>query len=80
LTAIQAMTSTPFAWKSETSLLNPGKWVAEQVGVKAPGTPKMTAFFPPNNSAVVFAYNPSALMNLRVAAGNLDPTFKAIFL
>jgi len=38
LTAVQATSSTPLAFSSSAFSMKPGRWRAEQVGVKAPGT------------------------------------------
>ncbi len=51
LTETQAMVSTPLALKSAAWVLKPGRCLAEQVGVKAPGTANRATVLPPNSSA-----------------------------
>ena len=49
LTARQATSSMPLAFNASKCVKYPGKWVAEQPGVKAPGTPNNTPFLPANS-------------------------------
>jgi hypothetical protein len=44
LNAMQATTSTPLDLRSESFSMKPGRCLAEQPGVKAPGTEKRTTF------------------------------------
>jgi hypothetical protein len=48
--------------------------LAEQVGVKAPGTPKTTTVLPPNSASVVISFGPSAVPCMRLMLGMLSPT------
>jgi hypothetical protein len=43
-TAMHTTVSTPFALIASTFTTKPGKWAAEQVGVKAPGNSKQDYF------------------------------------
>ena len=74
LTDTQAMASTPLALKSARWSLKPGRWRAEQVGVKAPGTANSATFLPAKISSVVIGLGPSAVPAEKVAAGSLSPT------
>mmetsp|Transcript_19000 Transcript_19000/g.27394 ORF Transcript_19000/g.27394 Transcript_19000/m.27394 type:complete len:219 (-) Transcript_19000:11-667(-) len=49
-TEMQQTVSTPLALMSSATSMNPGRWVLEQVGVKAPGSPQMATFLPANSS------------------------------
>ena len=53
LTERQAMASTPFPLMSLACWTKPGRCLAEQVGVKAPGRPNNTTVLPLNRSSVV---------------------------
>jgi len=44
LNAVTATISTPLAFSFDKFSMYPGKWLAEQVGVKAPGVEKRTTF------------------------------------
>jgi hypothetical protein len=46
LTAVQAISSIPFAFSSSALSTNPGRCLAEHVGVKAPGTENSATFRP----------------------------------
>src|SRR3546814_19542024 len=46
LTAVQAISSMPFAFSSSALSTKPGRCLAEQVGVKAPGTEKSATLRP----------------------------------
>jgi hypothetical protein len=48
------------------------------VGVKAPGTPKRTTFFPANSSFVEREAGPFSVMCITVASGNVSPAWIAI--
>src|ERR1700761_3760349 len=74
LTETQAMVSTPLALKSATCCLKLGRCLAEQVGVKAPGTANSATFLPANSASVVSGPGPSAPKGVNVAAGTLSPT------
>src|SRR5579859_4635937 len=74
LTERQAITSTPLLLISEASCLKPGRCLAEQVGVNAPGSANSATFLPPKNSSVVTGLGPSAVARVRVTLGSLSPT------
>ena len=57
-TAMQA-TSMPFFLNSPNFSTYPGRCLAEQVGVKAPGTENSTTFLPLKISSVLIACTPS---------------------
>src|SRR5882724_12712794 len=78
LTAVPTIRSTPFFRMSSARSTKPGRWWSEQVGVKAPGTPKSTTFLPANTSRVEMGRGPSAAMVCRVTSGILSPTPIAI--
>ena len=46
LTAMHAIVSTPLALNAGALSLKPGRWRAEQVGVKAPGSANRATFLP----------------------------------
>ena len=52
LTEVQAISSTPFAASASRFSTKPGRWRAEQVGVKAPGTAKSATVRPRKKSSV----------------------------
>src|SRR5260370_17696545 len=74
LTERQAMVSMPFFLRAASFWTNPGTCLAEQVGVKAPGTAKSTTFLPLKNSSVVTSLTPSGVISLNFADGTLSPT------
>src|SRR5579859_1535644 len=74
LTERQAITSTPLLLISEASCLKPGRCLAEQVGVNAPGSANRATFLPPKNSSVVTGLGPSAVAKVSVTLGSLSPT------
>src|SRR5476649_1972155 len=75
LTEMQAMVSTPFALNLSASATKPGTCLAEQVGVKAPGSAKATTFLPgAKSSSVVTGLGPSGPIVRSVALGTLSPT------
>ena len=74
LTDRQAITSTPLPLICEASCLKPGRCLAEQVGVKAPGRANSATFLPPKKSSVVTGLGPSAVASVRVTLGSLSPT------
>src|ERR1700678_825720 len=78
LTAVQAMVSTPLALILSASSTKPGRCLASQVGVKAPGTEKNTTFLPLNNSSVVIFFGPSWVMREKVPAGIFSPALIVI--
>src|SRR5688572_1913581 len=78
LTAMQAMVSTPLALMSAAFSTKPGRCLASQVGVNAPGTENSTTRLPLNSSSVVIFCGPSLLMTCSEPAGNLSPTLMLI--
>src|ERR1700761_6918368 len=73
-TDTQAIRSMPLALRSAAWSLKPGRWRAEQVGVKAPGTANRATVLPAKMSLVVFAWGPSGVMVRKVASGKRSPT------
>jgi len=78
LTARQAITSTPFFLISAAFSTKPGRCLAEQVGVKAPGTANSTTFLPLKNSVLSTSFMPSGVICFIFAAGILSPTLMVI--
>src|SRR5690606_24445705 len=74
LTDPRAMLSTPLARMASACWMKPGRCLAEQVGVKAPGRAKTTTFLPPNSSSVETSLMPSAVFILSFVLGILSPT------
>src|SRR6185437_8546074 len=74
LTDRQAITSTPLPLISWASCLKPGRCLAEQVGVKAPGRANSATRLPLKNSSVLTGLGPSAVAWVRVTFGSLSPT------
>src|SRR5262249_33172178 len=70
----QAMVSTPFAFKASAFCTKPGRCLAEQVGVNAPGKAKNATFLPLNRSSVEMSRGPSLVMILSFIDGILSPT------
>src|SRR5580704_5458737 len=68
------MVSTPFALRSAACCLKLGRWRAEQVGVKAPGTANRATVLPPKSSSVLIGLGPSGPNWVRLADGTLSPT------
>ncbi len=66
--------SAPLARSSVARSTNPGRWWSEQVGVKAPGTPKSTTLPWPNTSAEVVASGPLSPNVHTFTSGTLSPT------
>ena len=73
LTEMQAMVSTPLAVISPRRSLKPGRWRAEQVGVKAPGTANRATVLPAKISSVVTGRGPSSVARVRLAEGMRSP-------
>src|ERR1700684_2200792 len=78
LTAVHAMVSTPFALILSASSTKPGKCLASQVGVNAPGTEKNTTVLPLKSSSVVSFCGPSLVMRVNLPSGILSPTLMVI--
>src|SRR6185503_16527214 len=77
-TATQAMVSTPLAFSAAAFCVNPGRCLAEQVGVNAPGTANRATFLPVKSSSVLIGRGPSGPKVVKVALGTLSPTFRAM--
>ena len=80
LTAVQAISSTPFAFSSDALSTKPGRCFAEQVGVNAPGTEKSATLRPLKNSLPSTGSGPSAVARTNCASGTLSPTLIVIVL
>ena len=74
LTDRQTMASTPFALMAAACSTKPGRCLAEQVGVNAPGTAKSTTFLPLNRSSVETSFGPSAVARISFIDGMASPT------
>src|SRR5579862_9579060 len=79
LTDRQAMVSTPLAWIAAAFWMKPGRCLAEQVGVNAPGSAKRTTFLPSKSSDVVIGFGPPSFICINVADGILSPTLIVMF-
>src|SRR5215475_8136022 len=77
-TAMQAMVSTPLARIWSASCTKPGRCLASQVGVKAPGTENSTTVLPLKSSSVVMSFGPSLVIRLSLPAGMRSPALMAI--
>src|SRR6202034_4317678 len=77
-TAVHAMVSTPLALIWSASSTKPGKCLASQVGVNAPGTEKNTTVLPANNCSVVIFCGPSEVMRVNAPSGILSPALMVI--
>mmetsp|Transcript_17212 Transcript_17212/g.29416 ORF Transcript_17212/g.29416 Transcript_17212/m.29416 type:complete len:213 (-) Transcript_17212:51-689(-) len=74
----QAMVSTPLALISSARSTKPGKCLRLHVGVKAPGTAKMTTFLPLHRASVSTSFMlPSVSKYLKAADGRRSPTAMA---
>src|SRR5580698_9435305 len=78
LTEMQAMVSTPLALIESAFCTNPGRCLALQVGVKAPGTANSTTFFPLKISSVDTSFGPSAVAIISFIDGIVSPTLIAM--
>src|SRR3978361_1639674 len=74
LTEIQAMVSTPFPFIEAAFCTKPGKCLALQVGVKAPGTANSTTFLPLKMSSVDTSFGPSGVAIISFIDGIVSPT------
>src|ERR1700743_3953528 len=77
-TAVHAMVSTPFALIWSASSTKPGRCLASQVGVKAPGTENSTTVLPPKSCSVVIFCGPSLVMRVNAPSGILSPALIVI--
>src|SRR5579864_7289018 len=77
-TAMQAMVSTPLARIWSASCTKPGRCLASQVGVKAPGTENSTTVLPLKSSSVERSLGPSLVIRLSVPAGMRSPALIAM--
>src|SRR5262245_9560874 len=80
LTDRQAIVSTPLALSAPALCTNPGRCLAEQVGVKAPGRANSTTVLPLNRSSVEMVWMPSEFLYFRFVAGILSPTLMVMML
>src|SRR5581483_1816749 len=78
LTDMQAMVSTPFVQLADQIRAKPGRCLASQVGVNAPGTENNTTFLPLKRSSVETSFGPSLVITLRVPEGIRSPTLIAM--
>src|SRR5215469_13318259 len=74
LTERQAMASTPLALIAWKLFTKPGTCLAEQVGVKAPGSANSATFLPEKKSSVFTGVGLPSCISIRVAEGILSPT------
>src|ERR1700754_386272 len=74
LTEMQAITSIPLALIACACCLKPGRCLAEQVGVKAPGTANRATRLPAKTSSVFTGLGPSAVASDSFTLGSLSPT------
>src|SRR5690348_18008741 len=78
LTDKQAIVSIPLPFSAENFSTKPGRCLAEQVGVKAPGNANKTTFLPLKISSLVMGFGPSAVMVMSLTDGILSPTLMVI--
>ena len=71
---MQPIVATPFSMKRSAAAMKPGRCFTEQVGVNAPGRPKMATRLPPNNSSEEISTGPSSVMWCSVVDGTRSPT------
>ena len=71
---MQATVSTPLAFSASAFCTKPGRCLALQVGVKAPGTANRTTFLPLKISSVEISFGPSAVATISFMDGILSPT------
>src|SRR5271170_6051926 len=74
------MVSTPLALILSASSTKPGKCLASQVGVNAPGTENSTTVLPANSCSVVTFCGPSEVMRVNAPSGILSPALIVIAL
>src|SRR4051794_19479254 len=74
LTEMQAMVSTPLPLIAAAFCTKPGKCLALQVGVKAPGTANSTTFLPLKMSSVEVSFGPSGVAIISFIDGIVSPT------
>jgi hypothetical protein len=75
---MHAIVSTPFALNASAFCVNPGKCLALQVGVNAPGTANSTTFLPLKISSVEVSLGPSAVAIISFMDGIWSPTLIVI--
>ena len=73
-TARQTTLSTPFALIAAAFCTKPGRCLALQVGVNAPGTANITTFLPLKISSVEISFGPSAVPCISFMDGMVSPT------
>ena len=74
LTDTQITSSTPLARRASMLRMKLGIWAEWQVGVKAPGTAKITTLRPLVRSATLICSSPVSPSRLKDASGSLSPT------
>src|SRR5690606_23204660 len=79
LTAVATISSTPFAFSSPAFSTKPGRCLAEQVGVKAPGTENRATFLPAKYSPLWTFSGPFSVALTSVTSGILAPFEIVIF-
>ena len=70
---MHAIFEIPLSINELTLLIKPGKCLAEQVGVNAPGNANKTTFLFAKYSSVVISFIPSLPFTLNTPSGNLSP-------
>ncbi len=75
---MQTTSSTPLAANSFLVRMKLGMWAEWQVGVNAPGTPKITTRRPSSIGPSSTFSGPSAPMRSKVAPGSLSPSSIAL--
>src|SRR5579875_2959633 len=75
---MQAMVSTPLALIASACCTKPGRCLALQVGVNAPGTANSTTFLPLKISSVEPSFGPSFVAIISFITGIVSPTLMAI--
>src|SRR3546814_8313334 len=73
LTAVQAISSTPLPFSSSAFSTKPGRWRAEQVGVKAPGTENSATVRPAKKSSEATCSGPFSVILTKVVLGQRSP-------
>ena len=71
---MQATVSTPFALMASAFCTKPGRCLALQVGVNAPGTANSTTFLPLKMSSVETSFGPSGVAIISFMDGIVSPT------
>ena len=77
-TAIHAILETPFEINFSELFINPGKCLAEQVGVKAPGRANKTTVEDSKYSSMLICLIPSSSLLTKTPEGKVSPIFTDI--